>query len=85
MECSPSPPSLLSACIENSPLDSLDPQGPFAQTIDDLFWVTFWIATGIFVLVQGGILLAVFLFRERPESKEPGRSTATPDWRWHGP
>ncbi len=62
---------LLSACIENSPLDSLDPQGPFAQTIDDLFWVTFWIATGIFVLVQGGILLAVFLFREKPDSKEP--------------
>jgi cytochrome c oxidase subunit II len=62
---------LLSACIQDSPLDSLDPQGPFAQTIDNLFWVTFWIATGIFVLVQGGILLAVFLFREKPDSKEP--------------
>ena len=62
---------VLSACIQDSPLDSLDPQGPFAQTIDNLFWVTFWIATGIFVLVQGGILLAVFLFRDKPESKEP--------------
>ena len=47
---------LLSACIEGSPLDSLDPQGPFARDIDNLFWLTFWIATGIFVLVQGGIL-----------------------------
>ena len=62
---------LLSACIQDSPLDSLDPQGPFAQTIDNLFWVTFWIATGIFVLVEGGILLAVFVFREKPDSKEP--------------
>ncbi|HLU31797.1 MAG TPA: hypothetical protein VK088_08540, partial [Acidimicrobiia bacterium] len=48
----------LSACafvqpnVENAPLDSFDPQGPFARQIDSLFWPVFWIAAGIFILVQ---------------------------------
>ena len=36
----------LSACIENAPLDSLSPEGPYARSIDELFWITFWIAVG---------------------------------------
>ena len=43
---------LLSACIENAPLDSLSPEGPYARSIDELFWLTFWIAVVIFVIVQ---------------------------------
>ena len=43
----------ISACIENAPLDSLSPEGPYARSIDELFWLTFWIAVVIFVLVQG--------------------------------
>ena len=31
----------LSACIENAPLDSLSPEGPYARSIDELFWLTF--------------------------------------------
>jgi cytochrome c oxidase subunit 2 len=65
---------LLTACGPldlDSPLDSLDPQGPFARQIDDLFWPVFWIATAIFILVQGGILAAVFLFRDRRIDREP--------------
>lgn len=50
----------MSACspldIEDTPLDSLDPHRPFARRIDDLFWPVFWIAVGIFVLVQAAIL-----------------------------
>ena len=67
----------LSACqfidpsVEDAPLNSLDPQGPFARTIDGLFWPVFWIATGVFVLVQGAIIVSVVLFRDRPERKEP--------------
>ena len=26
----------ISACIENAPMDSLSPEGPYARTIDDL-------------------------------------------------
>ena len=61
----------LSACIENAPLDSLSPEGPYARSIDELFWITFWIAVGVFVIVQGALLLSVFVFKEKPESPEP--------------
>lgn len=65
----------LSACslirIEDAPLDSLDPQGPFARQIDDLFWPVFWIAVGVFVLVQGALLVALVAFRDRPGRPEP--------------
>ena len=62
---------LLSACIENATLDSLSPEGPYARAIDELFWITFWIAVGVFVIVQGALLLSVFVFKEKPESPEP--------------
>ncbi len=67
----------LSACqfidpaVDDAPLNSLDPQGPFARTIDGLFWPVFWIATGVFVLVQGAIIVAMVVFRDRPGRKEP--------------
>ena len=65
----------LSACIENAPLDSLSPEGPYARSIDELFWITFWIAVVIFVIVQGALLLSVFvlivifMYLFRPTSK----------------
>lgn len=68
---------ILSACqfidpaVDDAPLNSLDPQGPFARAIDDLFWLVFWIATGVFVLVQGAIIAAMVLFRDRPGRPEP--------------
>lgn len=66
---------LLSSCavmeIEDAPLSAVEPRGPFAQQIDDLFWPVFWVAVVIFVLVQSGILFAVFAFRDRPGRQEP--------------
>jgi cytochrome c oxidase subunit 2 len=65
---------VLSACsfIEiDSPLTIFEPAGPFSERIDGLFWPVFWIAAGVFVLVQGGILVAVLLFRDRSGRKEP--------------
>jgi cytochrome c oxidase subunit 2 len=65
----------LGACsvigIPDSPLNALDPKGPFAERIDNLFWPVFWIATGVFVLVEGAVLVAAIVFRDRTESKEP--------------
>ena len=48
-----------SACIENAPLDSLSPEGPYARSIDDLFWLTFWIAVVIFAIVLGALMLSL--------------------------
>jgi cytochrome c oxidase subunit 2 len=62
---------LFPACIENAPLDSLSPEGPYSRTIDNLFWQTFWIAVAIFVLVQTVLLVAVVLFRDKPGKLEP--------------
>ena len=52
----------LGACsvigIPDSPLNPLDPKGPFAERIDNLFWPVFWMATVVFVLVEGAVLVA---------------------------
>ena len=61
----------LSSCIENAPLDSLSPEGPYARSIDELFWLTFWIAVLVFVIVQGALLFSIFVFKEKPDSPEP--------------
>ena len=62
---------LLSSCIEGAPLDSLNPAGPVARQIDGLWWLVFWIAAAIFVLVQGAILVIAFVFRNRRGRQEP--------------
>jgi cytochrome c oxidase subunit 2 len=73
---------LLGACslitIEDSPLTTFEPAGPFADRIDGLFWPVFWIAVGVFVLVQGAILVAVFLYRDRDGSKEARQLHGSP-------
>ena len=63
---------LLGSCGQvEQPLNSFDSQGPIAERINDLFWPVFWIAVVIFVLVQGALLVAVFLFRERKGKQRP--------------
>ena len=68
------PMALLGRCsvigIPDSPLNSLDPKGPFARQIDNLFWPVFWAATAVFVLVEGA-MVASFFFRDRPGRPEP--------------
>ena len=57
---------LLAACGEkNLPQDSLDPEGPFARDIDNLFTLVVIIAVVIFVLVQSALMYSIFRFRRR--------------------
>lgn len=78
---------LLSACaiveVDENPLTTFEPAGPFADQIDSLFWLVFWIATGIFVLVMGGLLVILFFFRDRgkedkKDQKEPKQLHGSP-------
>ncbi|MGH3650426.1 MAG: cytochrome c oxidase subunit II transmembrane domain-containing protein, partial [Acidimicrobiia bacterium] len=75
---------LLSACsiieLEENPLTTFEPAGPFARQIDDLFWLVFWIATGVFALVMGGLVFIVFAFRDRDKDgeKEPKQLHGSP-------
>jgi cytochrome c oxidase subunit 2 len=56
---------LLASCSGAGPQSSLDPQGPIGRSIDDLWILVFVIATVVFVLVQGALLVAIFRFREK--------------------
>lgn len=55
----------LGACAKDAPLDTLDPQGPEARTIDNLVNPVFLIAGVVFVFVQGGVLFLAWHFRKR--------------------
>jgi len=73
---------VLSACSlignEDAPLSALDPKGPFSRREDELFWPVFWIAAAVFALVQGAILVAVFLYRDREGAKEAKQLHGSP-------
>jgi len=58
------------------PQSILDPVGPVAASIEQLWWVLFWVLTVILVLVSSGILYA--LFRRRPD-EDPGDPMLAPD------
>jgi len=57
----------LSACARaNLPQNTLAPQGPEAEKIDRLFQPVFWIAVGVFVLVEGALVYFSLRYRHRP-------------------
>jgi cytochrome c oxidase subunit 2 len=66
---------VLAACSSTSlPQNSLDPQGPYARKIDNLFDPVFWIAVGVFVLVEGLLVFSLFRFRHRPGRAIPAQT-----------
>ncbi len=73
---------LLASCafieIEDAPLTTFEPAGPFADRIDGLFWPVFWIATVIFVLVMGAVVVIVVFFRDKEGRKEPKQTHGSP-------
>ena len=66
---------LLSACsfieIQDAPLTTFDPAGPNARQIDGLFWMVFWVATVIFVLVMGALVVMLVVFRDKGKDDDP--------------
>ncbi len=71
---------LLAGCA-NAP-SMLDPKGPAAQSITDLWWLLFWLATAVFLVVCG--LLGWALVRRRPSDQssldEPRGGTRLVVW-----
>ena len=57
-------------CSGDTPRSTLDPAGPLARSLDNLFNPIFWVATGVFVLVEGLVLYVVLKFRRRPGDDE---------------
>ncbi|MGH9149637.1 MAG: cytochrome c oxidase subunit II [Acidimicrobiales bacterium] len=63
---------VLGACgDEELPQNTLDPQGPVARQLDDLFSPVFLVAVATFFLVEGLILFALFRFRSRGPDDAP--------------
>ncbi len=61
---------LAAACAPDATQDSLKPAGPYAETIDDLFRPVFWIAVGVFVVVEGMLVYLTVRYRHRRGRRE---------------
>ena len=61
---------LLGACADNAPQTTLEPEGPFARSIDNLWDGVFAIAAVVFFLVQFGALAISYRFRRRRDDDE---------------
>jgi cytochrome c oxidase subunit 2 len=62
---------LAAGCAENAPMDTLEPEGPNARTIDTLINPVFIVAAVIFVLVEGMVLFFTLRYRHREDAPEP--------------
>ena len=61
---------LLAGCQFTSPghpQSTFDPQGPVAERQMELFWIIFWAAMFVMVVVGGGLLYTVFRFRRKDD------------------
>ena len=63
--------AVLAACTRDYPYNSLAPAGPVAEKQAGLFWLVFWIAAVVFVLVEGALVYAVWRFRRRSPDDRP--------------
>ncbi|MCE7984979.1 MAG: cytochrome c oxidase subunit II [Caldilinea sp. CFX5] len=64
---------------------ALDPQGPAAATIANLWWILFWLGTAVFVVVTALLLLIVFTHRRRGAILEPDlQAPEHRTWIWWG-
>lgn len=62
---------LVAGCGGPFPQSTLRPRSDVGIQIDDLFRSIFWWAVGVFVVVEGLLVYAVFRFRERPGDERP--------------
>lgn len=62
---------VLAGCHGPFPQSTLNPRGDFAQMVDSVFMTTVYLATGVFILVEGALLWAIFKFRGKPDDADP--------------
>ncbi|HSL56841.1 MAG TPA: cytochrome c oxidase subunit II [Acidimicrobiales bacterium] len=61
---------VLAGCAESAPLDTLEPEGPAARTIDNLVQPVFLVAAVVFVLVEGAIVFILWRFRRHKDDDD---------------
>lgn len=68
---------LLGACAADAPQDTMDPAGPQARSIDNLFNGVFLVAVVVFVLVEFGVIALAVRFRRRRDDSDDDLPTQT--------
>ena len=61
----------LSGCTTDTRMSTLDTRGPIAEVQYELFMITVWVTTFIFVTVGSVYLFALFKFREKKDDLRP--------------
>ena len=56
---------LLAACSSDNPQSTFGPEGPVAARQLSLFWIIFWLAVVVFVIVEGALVYILIRFRRR--------------------
>jgi cytochrome c oxidase subunit II len=67
----------LGACASDAPQDTLQPNGPIARSIDQLWDGVFLVAVVVFILVEFGTLALVIRFRRRKGDSDDDLPTQT--------
>ena len=57
---------LVTGCFPSHPQSTFDAVGPIARMQLDLFYIIFWMAVLVFVVVEGALVYAMVKFRRRP-------------------
>ena len=68
---------LLGACAADAPQDTMDPAGPQARSIDNLFNGVFLVAVVVFVVVEFGMIALIVRFRRRRDDGDDDLPTQT--------
>lgn len=58
-------------CYPSHPMSTFDTAGPIAQMQLNLFYIIFWTAVVVFVVVEGALVYAMVKFRRRPNQSFP--------------
>jgi cytochrome c oxidase subunit 2 len=69
--------AFLAACAEKAPQDTLEPEGPRAEKIDQLFDPVLLVAAAVFVVVEGGVVYLLWRFRGRHDDDDAELPTQT--------
>ena len=58
------------AACSTAPQSTFDPKGPLAAQQLNLFWLIFWIAAAVFVIVEGALIYSIFRFRRKKDQDD---------------
>lgn len=71
--------ALLAGCQPKNSSSALDPRGPRAERVADLWWLMLWLGTAVFVVVMGFLAYATFrAWRRGAADGEPTDRHANP-------